>query len=64
MLQGPQVERSLDSEGREKIRQEAGGRVLWNIGIGEAVYTVVRKWGSQARQPGFDPSLLLFVGLG
>lgn len=40
-----QLERSLDSESREKTPQETAGSVSWAIGPGEAVYTVVRKWG-------------------
>lgn len=43
MLEGAQLEQSLDSEGRDKTPQEAAGRVPWAIGTGEVVYTVLRK---------------------
>lgn len=45
MLERTQTERPLDSKGREKTPQEAAGRVLCNIGSGEALYTVVTKGG-------------------
>lgn len=43
MLEGAQLEQSLDSEVRDKIPQEVAGRVPWAIGTGEAAYTVLRK---------------------
>lgn len=54
-----------NSEGREKTPREVAGRVSWDIGSGEAVYTMVRKWSFWARWPSLNPCPPLpFLGIG
>ena len=45
VLEGTQLERSLDCEGRKMTPQEAAGRISWGISSGEAGYPEADKWG-------------------
>lgn len=65
MLEGAQLERSLNSRDRDKTPQETAGWVQWAIGTGEAVYTVLRKCGLWSQMAGLNPyPPLPFMGLG